>query len=641
MGNREKGEVPFSLTKASVMRTWIETLKSGLARRAPEDRIAGGKTYAAIGENLRRHLPFFRRHWQKAVLGAGFILLNALMAFPMPLVSRFVIDDVILGRQLSLLPWVLLLMAALALFSRAMGLFQGWFFLRYSQEVTLDIQKQVLDHSFRLPKSFFDRNQTGYLLARMTGDIGGVTWFLSGSLVGIVTNVLYFAGGLCLLFWLEWRLALAALAAVPAYLFALRRFSDRMHALNHAGNEENARYMSGFQETLGAMPLVKAFAAEEKAVGKIMAGLRQVFRLSAERSVVGSVTGLALSSTPSLVNFGVFAVGAWWVITGHWSLGSLFAFQAYLGRVFGPAQSLASTGLQVQGIRASLERLTALLDVEPEGKTGEGSAVGTLRGEVEFRNVTFAYDPKNPVLSDVSFRVNPGERVAVVGPSGAGKTTLLSLLLRFYNPTGGDILYDGKPARDYDVQSLRQRVGYVSQVPVLLSGTIGENLRYGNPGATDEEITRAARVAGIHDFIAGLPGGYDSEVGERGVNLSEGQKQRLAIARALVKAPDILVLDEPTAALDGLTEKSLLEALPLETSGKTLFVAAHRLSTVADCDRILVLNENRLVAEGTHEELLRTNEHYRQLVAGRLIPDKKGERAKVIPYESIRRHSRS
>ena len=526
------------------MKTWIKYLKSGLARKAPEDRIAGGKTYAAIGENLRRHLPFFRRHGKKGVLGAGFILINALMAFPMPLVSRFVIDDVILGKQLSLLPWVLLLMAAITLFSRAMGLFQGWFFLRYSQEVTLDIQKQVLEHSFRLPKTFFDKNQAGYLMARMTGDTGGVTWFLSGSLVGILTNILYFIGGIALLFWLEWRLALAALAAVPVFLFALRRFSDRMHALNHAGNEANARYMSGFQETLNAVPLVKAFAAEEKAVGKILAGLRQVFRVSAERSVVGSVTGLALSSTPSLVNFCVFAIGAYWVITGHWSLGSLFAFQAYLGRVFGPAQSLTSTGLQMQNIRASLERLTALLDVAPEVHGGACPRV-TLEGDVEFRNVSFAYDPANPVLDGVSFRVRAGERIGIVGPSGAGKTTLLSLLLRFYSPTGGEILYDGKPATDYDVRSLRQRIGWVSQAPLLLSGTILENLRYGNPDAAEGEVIRAARVAGIHEFITGLPGGYASEVGEWGVNLSEGQRQRLAIARALVKDPDILVLDEP------------------------------------------------------------------------------------------------
>ena len=238
-----------------------------------------------------------------------------------------------------------------------------------------------------------------------------------------------------------------------------------------------------------------------------------------------------------------------------------------------------------------------------------------LSGDVDFRNVSFSYDGREKVLEDVSFHIEPGEHVAIVGPSGVGKTTLVSLILRFYKPSSGEIYLDGRPASDYEVGSLRKRIGYVSQRPLLLSGTIIENIRYGNPEASYEQVVSGAEGANIHQFITSLPDGYDTKIGENGINLSEGQKQRLSIARALVKEPDILVLDDPAAALDSLTEESLFNSLSAIVRHKTLFVVAHRLSTIRESNRILLLNENSLVATGAHQSLMENNSYYRSLLA--------------------------
>jgi ABC-type multidrug transport system fused ATPase/permease subunit len=334
---------------------------------------------------------------------------------------------------------------------------------------------------------------------------------------------------------------------------------------------------------------------------------------------VGLLANLSINIFPTISKAVVLISGAYLAIRGDWTLGSLLAFQAYLGNVYGPVQFLATANQQLQSALASLERVSALFGLVPEENLGSGQKVEHLSGALEFRNVSFSYNGSEDVLQELSFQVRPGECVAIVGPSGVGKTTLISLILCFYRPTRGEILFDGQPFSVYELASLRHRIGYVSQNPLLLSGTILDNLRYGNPEASDSLVMRAAQTAGIHDFIASLPEGYAAQVGEKGVNFSEGQKQRLALARALIIDPDILILDEPTSALDSLMERSIFQALPQHVRGKTLFIIAHRLSTVQDADRILLLNEMRLVATGTHRELLETSEYYRTLVLNQQI----------------------
>lgn len=597
------------------MESWLTYLKQGLSRTLPRDRIAGEGGYAGVKENLKNLRPFFVRHWRKGVMGVFLVALATVLNFPQPLILRYLIDRVFLDRQLVLLAGAILLLAGLSLSEKLINVLQRFYFTRFEQTVILDVQQDLLDRALRFPKSFFDENETGYLMSRLSSDVQGIQWFFSGTVVFIVTNLLRFIGGVAFLFYLEWRIAIGVLIILPGLVLCVRYFSRRMHALIHQGMEQRANVTSRFQESLSSVPLIKAFSSEKRALNRLMSEMKSAFQISLEQSTVGSVANLAINSMPGIARGVVLALGGYWVINGDWSLGSLLAFEVYLGYVFGPAQYLASANLDLQNALASLERVSALYDIFPEENMDVGQKVDRLKGEIEFKNVSFSYAGRNPVLKDVSFNVRPGEHVAIVGPSGVGKTTLISLILRFYRPTSGEIFFDGRPASELEVGSLRRRIGYVPQQITLFSGTIMENLRYGNPEASDAQVHRASRIAGVHDFICSLPSSYETQMGEKGVRLSEGEKQRLSIARALIKEPDVFVLDEPTSAVDSLTERPIFDSLPGVVRDKTLFVVAHQLSTIKGSDRILLLNESHLVAIGTHQSLLETNDYYRSLVA--------------------------
>jgi ABC-type multidrug transport system fused ATPase/permease subunit len=500
---------------------------------------------------------------------------------------------------------------------------EEFYFARFEQRITLEIHRDLIAKVLRFPKSFFDDNQTGYLMSRLSEDVEGIRWFFSSTVVHIISNVIRFVGGIAFLFYLEWRLALIVLILLPALGVCIRYFSGKMHTLSHHSMEQKAGVSAKLQESLSGSSLIKAYASEDRAQKSLMLALRGVLRISLQQTIIGSLANLVVGSMPGSARVLALAVGAVWVIKGQWTLGSLLAFQAYLAYVFSPAQFLASANLQLQKALAALERVSALFDIVVEENMGAGEKVKRLKGEIEFKNVSFSYNGSQPILEDLSFHIRPGEKIAILGPSGVGKTTLLSLILRFYRPTCGEIYFDGRPASDYEVSSLRQRIGYVSQQPRLAAGSLMENLRYGNPEASKAQVMEATKIVGIHDFIESLPTGYDTQINENGINLSEGQKQRLAIARALIKAPDILVLDEPTAALDSVIETSIFDALPALIQQKTLFIVAHRISTIRDADQIFLLDENRLVAIGSHQFLMETDRYYRSMAATQQVADGK------------------
>jgi ABC-type multidrug transport system fused ATPase/permease subunit len=559
--------------------------------------------------------PYLRRHWRRGAAGILLILVASLLAFPQPLITRYIVDDVILKRQLGLLAGAIALLIALFLAEKLAKMLEDFIFARFEQGITLDIRQNLLGRVLHFPKSFFDDIQTGYLMSRLSDDAEGLRWFFSSTIAYILSNLIRFVGGVGFLFYLEWRLAVIVLVILPGILFAMQYFARKVHILSHRSMEQEAQISSRMQETLSSTPLIKSFTSEERTRDRLISELKKAFQISLEQTVVSSVAEMAIGLMPAASRGIALALGAYWVIKGQWTLGSLLAFQGYLGYVFGPAQFLATANLQLQRALAALQRIRALFRILPEENSQTGDKVDHLKGEVEFRDVSFSYNGRDRVVDRLSFKIGAGERLAVVGPSGIGKTTLLSLILCFYRPTSGEIYFDGRPACGLEVTSLRKRIGYVFQNSFLLSGTVTDNLRYGNPDAREEEMIQAARAAEIHDFISSLTSGYNTDIGEKGIKLSEGQKQRLCIARALVKAPDILVLDEPTSSLDGKTEESILGSLPAFVKDKTLLVVSNKLSTLKHCDRILLLDENKRLFSSTHDQLMGTNEYYRSLIA--------------------------
>ena len=518
-------------------------------------------------------------------------------------------------RQLGLLAGAIALLIVLILAEKLLKMLEDFTFARFEQGITLDIEQSLLGKVLHFPKSFFDEVQTGYLMSRLSDDTERLRWFFSSTVVYVLSNLIRFAGGIAFLFYLEWRLAGIVLLILPGILLVMNYFARKVHVLSHRSMEQEAHISGRMQEALSSTPLIKSFASEERTRNRLVTELKKTFQISLEQTAVNSAADTAISLLPAVSRGIALALGAYWVIKEEWTLGSLLAFQGYLGYVFGPAQFLATANLHFQKALAALQRIWALFRILPEENSKTGIKVDYLKGGIEFRDVSFSYNGRENVLDHVSFEILAGEHLAVVGQSGVGKTTLLSLILCFYRPTSGEIYFDGRPASGLEVTSLREKIGYVSQNTLLLSGTIMDNLRYGNLEAHEEEIIQAARAAEIHEFIGSLTSGYNTDIGEKGIKLSEGQKQRLSLARALVKLPDMLVLDEPTSFLDRKTEGSILNSLPAVVKDKTLLVVSNKVSTLKHCDRVLLLDENKRITSNTHQQLMETSGHYRSLIA--------------------------
>jgi ATP-binding cassette, subfamily B, bacterial len=559
----------------------------------------------------------FAPYWrQQAMVLACIVAVAALGLVPGFIVAR-IIDVTIPHKNLGRLAIDVGIILASALLAAAIGVLQGYLNSVVGEGIMRDIRTSLVAHLHRMPLNFFTGTKTGEIMNRVSNDVDNVDNVVTGTLTTIVTNVVLIATTAVAMFLWNWRLALISVAIVPLMVFPLGPVGRRMYQIRKKTREKRDEIESITQETLSisGITLIKSFAREAYERSRFYEVGTRLMQLEIDLAMVGrwfiaSVMAMVVVG-PALVWFG----GGWLAIAGSLQIGVIVAFVSFIqGRLYGPAAALAGIQVQIVSALAVFERIFDYLDMTTEQYDPPGAiALPDVTGDIKFENVVFAYEGNRDVLNGVSFHVRPGEVAAFVGPSGAGKTTITQLVPRFYDPQAGRVLVDGHDLREVTLDSLRRDIGIVTQETYLFHDTVAANLRYGKPDATDAELEAATHAANIADFIASLPKGYETVVGERGHKLSGGERQRLAIARVLLKDPRILILDEATSSLDYENEAAIQRALEVVMRGRTSLVIAHRLSTVLAADVIFVVDGGRIVESGRHATLLARGGLYSRL----------------------------
>jgi len=601
--------------------------------------VAGTK----IERQSLRRAWVFARPYKWAIVGfLTSILVSALMALAPPLLFRAILDHSIPQRNKGQITVLAAFLVAAALGDAVLAILQRWYSSRIGEGLIYDLRVALFDKVQQMPIAFFTRTQTGALISRLNNDVVGAQTAVTSTLGSVVSNVVVLITTLAAMLTLEWRLTLLSLVVLPLFIIPAKRVGAKLQTIAREQMGLNAEMNTQMTERFnvsGAL-LVKLFGRHNEEVGAFSRRAGRVRDIGIRSALYGRVFFVALGLVGAVGAAAIYGVGAHLVVDGGITAGTLVAMAAFVQRIYQPLTGLTNARIEVMTAFVSFERVFEVLDAPVSIQDAPGAIdLVSARGELELRNVTFRYplghtvsiasleaagamqgvDPDTDVLQNISLHVQPGETIALVGVSGAGKSTLASLIPRLYDATSGSILIDGQDVKNLTQRSVQNAIGVVSQDPHLFHESIGANLRYAKPDATDDELRAACEGAQIYDTISSLPEGFNTLVGERGYRMSGGEKQRLAIARLLLKDPAIMILDEATSHLDNENEAAVQVALEEALRGRTALVIAHRLSTVRHADRIVVLDAGHLVEEGTHEELMERNGLYAaQVHAGEL-----------------------
>jgi subfamily B ATP-binding cassette protein MsbA len=567
-----------------------------------------------------RFLPFLRPYLSRMMLAGLLVMGVAAINLALLRLAGSLWDIITVQHDQSRMTDMITVFLGLVILQGLCSMGHSYLTAWISQRIIADFRRHIFAHLHTLSVSFFARRRTGELLSRLMNDVTVIQSVVTETPIDSAKQLVTFVGGITFLLTMNWRLCLLILVLLPLLVLVAKFFGRRLKSLSTSIQDHTAALSTLIEEVISGIRIVKSFVQTQREETRFAAQVEQTLAFTMRKAGVMAV----FIPVISLLTFSAAAAVLWYggrqVIDGSVSPGDLFAFVLFAGILIGPFSSAARVFAQVREAQGATQRVFEILDTDSEvSDSPTATTLPSVSGHIRAEHIGFAYDPRQPVLMDVSFEAKPGELVAIVGPTGAGKTTIMNLLHRFYDPTEGRITIDGHDLRHVTMDSWYRQIALVPQETILFGGTILDNIRYGDEKATQEAVVAASRAAHAHDFIMSFPDQYQTIVGEKGINVSGGQRQRIAIARAIVKNPRIMLLDEATSALDSESERLVQEALAQLMKGRTTFVIAHRLTTIQRADRILVLNKGRLVETGTHAELMDRKGLYQYLYTLRLI----------------------